>query len=95
MGPVHIYIYIYIYIYVHIYVEIEREREIPYRCISYELHVGLLSPQFVRFTDGAAGDGSYYYIRGIQVLCRSVSRKASEREDECTRPWINHPDNSG
>ena len=35
------------------------------------------------------------YIRGMKVVCRSVSRKASEREDECTRPRINHPDNSG
>ena len=39
--------------------------------------------------------GYYVYIRGIKVLCCSVSRKASEREDECTRPRINHPGNSG
>ena len=37
----------------------------------------------------------YIHTRGIKVLCRSVSRKASKREDECTRPRINHPDNSG
>ena len=35
------------------------------------------------------------YIRGIKALCRLLSRKPSERQDNCTQPRISHPDNAG